>query len=351
MGIFNRKSKKENAVQINEVNKNAWFPWFFSCKPGTKTISKVYMAAVMNLLWKGISNVTYTSTKKNDSTTANIIEFIDANSTLLMEQYITKGYICVFYSKDKEYRIPQENEIKKDKYNRIINNHAVVIYSPQYQTGRGSLLKNALPILADIDQLATSDEYITNSLGLFGILSGQDIPLNPVGRQQLMDEMNEKYGTFGDSPYHYLLAPNEIKFTALQPNVAQLKLRENINGSFKLLCNLFGVPLPLIFDDASTYNNVKEARIFFYDTTVRYYAELLLKVAQELLTCSDEFIPKNTITYRFENLPELEKSLSSACEERGAYLDYMLKLRDAGVDVDREINQLYNESKDLINRI
>lgn len=351
MGIFNRNKKKENAVQINEVAQRPWMPWCFPHPKKTKAVSKVYMDAIMNLLWKGISNVTFLTSKKNDGVTAEIISFIDANATILMEQYIARGFICVFFTEKGEYRIPQENELKFDKYRRIINKHAVVLYSPQYQTGRISLLHSALPILADIDSLAGADEYVTDSLGLFGILSGQDIPINPVGREKLMDEMNDKYGTFGDSPYHYMLAPHDIKFTALQPNVAQLKLRENMKESFKILCNLFGVPLPLLFDDASTYNNVKEARISFYDTTIRYYAEILLKIGQELLTASSQFIPQNTLTYRFENLPELEKSLSSACEERSAYLDYLIKLKDSGIDVSADLNLLYNESKDLLKRI
>lgn len=350
MGLFNRE-KKENAVQINQVNQTyAWSPYIWFHKKGEKPVGNVYLQAILNQLWHGISNITYDTTKPESHTIESIIQFVDSNATLLMNQYIRDGYICVFYDKDKNYRLPNQNEVKLDQYGRVLNKYAVVIYSPQYQTERQSLLKIALPIIASINKMAGSEDYLTETLGCFGILSGQDIPINPAGKEQMLSQMTEKYG-IADDKYKFMLANHDIKYTAIEPDIKSLGFQEKMKEAYKLLANLFGIPLPLIFDDASTFNNVKEAKVYFYDTTIRFYAEVILKVAQELLTASNDYIPKNAITYRIENCPEMETTLSSACKERTALLDYLLKLKAAGMDIDKEINELYNESKDLLNRV
>lgn len=350
MGLFNRE-KKENAVQINQVNQTyAWSPYIWFHKKGEKPVGNVYLQAILNQLWHGISNITYDTTKPESHTIESIIQFVDSNATLLMNQYIRDGYICVFYDKDKNYRLPNQNEVKLDQYGRVLNKYAVVIYSPQYQTEKQSLFKIALPIIASINKMAGSEDYLTETLGCFGILSGQDIPINPAGKEQMLSQMTEKYG-IADDKYKFMLANHDIKYTAIEPDIKSLGFQEKMKEAYKLLANLFGIPLPLLFDDASTFNNVKEAKVYFYDTTVRFYAEVILKVAQELLTASNDYIPKNAITYRIENCPEMETTLSSACKERTALLEYLLKLKAAGMDVDKEINELYNESKDLLNRV
>lgn len=351
MGLFSR-DKKENAIQVNEVNQNycGWTPWIWTHKKTDKPVGNVYLQAILNQLWRGISNVTFDTSKQESLTIEAILKFVDANATLLMNQYIRDGYVVVFYDKDRNYRLPNDNEIKKDQYGRIINKYAVVIYSPQYQTERSSLLRIALPLIADINKMAGSDDYLTETLGCFGIISGQDIPLNPTGKEQLLKQMTEKYGV-ADDKYKFLLANHDIRYTPIEPDIKGLQFREKMKENYKTLANLFGVPLPLLFDDMSTYNNTKEAKIYFYDTTIRYYAEMILKVAQELLTASADFIPKNAINYHINNVPELEKTLSSACAERTALLEYLLKLKAAGIDVDKEIQSLYSESKDLLRKI
>lgn len=348
------KSKKENAVQINEVSQQySWnyMPWVFRPKDKhEKPLGNVYFQSIMQLIWNGISNITYDTSGKPSLTLDGIIQFIDANATLLVNQYLRLGFIAVFYDEKGDYRIPQDSELKYDKYNRVINKYCVVIYSPQYQSERTSLFKIAFPMICWINKLAGSQDYLSETFGCFGVLSGKDIPLNPAGKKQLLESIQENYGSMSDR-FPFMLANNEMSWTPIQPDAAKLGFSDQIKDAYKILCNLFGVPTQLLFDDASTYNNVKEARIMFYDTTIRSYAEILLKVAQALLVASNEFLPKNVLNYHFTNIPELEKSLSSAVAERTAWLEYLIKLRDAGQDVSKELNDLYRESKDLIKNV
>lgn len=343
--------RKKNAVQINQVNAQAWYPWLLPIKKGDKPIGNFLLQAILNQIWRGISNITFEDMSKGKSLTPEaIVNFIDDNAVLLVNQYNRLGYICVFYNKERKYWIPQDSDIKFDLNGRIINKYAVVLYSPQYQSERSSLYKLSFPIIAEMNKIAGSDSYLTETLGCFGILSGKDMPLTNAEKENLQKGMSEQYG-IADDKYKFMITNNPVTFTQVDSKIRELGFQDKIKTLYKYLANLWGVPLPLLFDDASTYNNVKEAKLYFYSNTIRFYAEILLKIARELLTASQEFIPQSTLTYRLENVPELETTLSAACEERGALLDYLLKLREAGMDVDEQLIELYNESHDLLQRV
>lgn len=358
MGFLDRirqRKQAENAVQVNDVSPNIgytpWTPFIFPHKKGSKPIGQVYLEAIMNTLWKGVSNVTFESMKKDSYIADAIVSFMDSNATLLLNQYLRLGFICVFYDKDHNYWVPKDTDLKYDtKTAKVVNKNAVVLYSPQYQTDRKSLAKIAFPIILDMNKIAGSQDYLTDSLGTFFILSGQEVPINPNAKKQMLNGMKEFYGVAADK-YQFMLTQHDMSVTKLDPQIDSLKFEERIKEHYKLLANLFGVPIPLLIDSAATYDNVKNSYIFFYQTTVRYYAEELLKVARQLLTATGDFVPQSAITYRIENVPELETTLSHACEERTALLEYLLKLREAGIDVDKEIKDLYEESKNLLKEV
>lgn len=351
MGLFNRKDKTENAVQVNQLNENPSFlPWTWSFARHDKPVGNFMFQSIMNQIWNGISNVTIKETGRQMVTPEIICNFIDRNSVLLVNQYIQYGYMVVFYDKKNNYRVPSYTELKFDSNGRVTNKFAVVVYSPQYQTERSSLAKIAIPVIGGINKIAGSEDYVTETLGILSILSGQDLPSNPAQKENFLKNLSNTYGV-ADGKYPFLLSNREIKYTDISPDLKGLGFNEKIERGYKWLCNLFGVPLQLLFNDASTFNNVKEARTYFYMNTIRFYAEQLLKVARELLTASADFIPQSAITYRIENVPEIEVTLSAACKERTALLEYYMKLKEAGVDTTKEINELYEESKNMLKEI
>lgn len=345
------RTTRKNAVQINQLNKQAWYPWLLPIKKGDKPIGNFLLQAIFNQIWRGISNITFEDMSKGKSLTPEaIVNFIDDNAIILVNQYNRLGYICVFYNKDRKYWIPQDSDIKFDINGRIINKYAVVLYSPQYQSERSSLYKLSFPIIAEMNKIAGSDSYLTETLGCFGILSGKDMPISAAEKENLQKGMSEQYG-IADDKYKFMITNNPVTFTQVDSKIRELGFQDKIKTLYKYLANLWGIPLPLLFDDASTYHNVSESRLSFYETTIRYYAEILLKVARELLTASGEFIPQSTINYRIENVEGLDKTISETCAERTALLEYLLKLRDAGMDVTEDLIELYNESHDILLRV
>lgn len=348
MGIFDR-FKKTNAIQVNDIGVNtySYTPFFFPVNKTDKPLGNFFIQSCLNILYQGISNITFEETGKPMLVTEDICKFVDANAILLVNQYLRLGYICVFYDKDNRYRVPQDGEIKTDGNGKVINKFAIVIYSPQYQTERLSIFRIAIPVIMMVNKMAGTEEYLCDTLGCFGILSGEEIPGTPKLKEQMLQQFSEKYG-IGEGKYKFLLTNKDITYTEIKPDIEGLQFQEKIKTCYQYICNLLGIPLQLVFTDSSTYNNIIEAKKFFYTNTVKYYAEILLKISKELLTASNEFIPQKSITYRISNVPEIEVTLSKSAEERTALLNYLVALKNAGVDTTAEIQKLYEESKNLL---
>lgn len=350
MGLFTRDKKVENAVQVNEVSKNpvflcGWDGLWQPHKKGFKPFGKIYLQMALNTLYDGVSNITIESQNHSDNIVVrNICDFVDKNSTLLVSQWINLGFMVVFYNNNLDYWIPNTSDIKYDQYRRVINKNAVVVYSPLFQTDKLSYMQVVLPLLGLIDKLGNTTNETTNTMGVLPIISGNSIPANPRYKEELANTMSKNYG-WNDDQMRYFLSQSEIKVDEINLHIKDLELRDNLSDSFKYLLNYFGVPVDLVIGN-STYANVESARVFFYESTVRKYAEALLKVAQALLVESPVLVPKSAINYKLNNVSGLETTLSDKCNEINSYIDTLIKLRDAGVvGVEDELVKVYKNIK------
>ena len=345
MGLFNFREKKQNAVQVNEVNTNLplVFGWdWFSRKKGYKPFSEAFLQMCLNQIYNGVSNVTFETTSSSVAGD-DICHFLDSNSTLIVNMWLVKGFVCVMYDKNGNVRLPYQNELKLDQYGRVINHNAVVCYSPIYQTKRKSCMAIAKPVLDLIDNIANTVSETTNTMGVLPIISGNAIPANPQFKQQLAEAMSKEYG-WDEGKLKYFLSQQELKVDSIDMKIKDLELNSNLESAFKYLLDFFEVPVDLVIGN-STYANVETARLYFYESTIRKYAEMMLKVARELLTAIGDFIPQNTITYRITNVAGVDKSLSDKCSERDSYIDVLVKLRDNGIDTTDELRKVYADLK------
>lgn len=346
MGLFNRNRK--NAVQINETSHQPMpmcigWDMLNPKRKGFKPFGAMYLSMVLDTLYSGISNVTFLTqgSNRDNYVAKGIADFVDRNATLLVNNMLYNGYIAVRYDKDYNYTILSVNDVKKDQFGSVINHNAVVVYSPLYQTSRKTAMMTVKPQLDLIDTLANNLIASCGTMGVLPIISGNSIPANPTFKEQLAEAMSKQYG-WGDDQLKYFLSQQELKVDKIDLQIKDLELRDNLESAFKVLLNFLGVPVDLVIGN-STFNNVSESRRFFYETTIRNHAESLLKVARALLTASPQFVPQSTITYRITNVQGIDKTISDMCEERGAYVDLLVKLREAGVDVEDELQKVYSD--------
>ena len=333
----------QNAVQINDLDNSYQFISGWESllhKKGEKDYAKTFLWMALDTLYSGISNITFKPVK-DYSTALSICDFIERNATLLINQFMRKGFICVSYAKKDGYRIVQDNQIKIDGNGVVLNRDCVVIYSNMYQLKRTSAMIEVKPLLDMLNTLLNTMAESNHTMGTLPIISGQSIPANPKFKEELARTMSKDFGWKNDQ-IKYFLSQSELKVDSIELNVKDLELRENVNDVFKKILNYFQIPVDLVIGN-STYANVEAARLYFYENTVKYYAEILLKVARNLLTASEVFLPQKTITYKIENVHGLEKTLSDACAEKSAYIDVLLKLSSAGIDVKDELEGIYKD--------
>lgn len=355
MGLFSKNKKIQNAVQGNQVDANFQTPpflngWdFFNLKKGKRDYASTYLWICLDRIIKGLSNVLFT-TSKNEYVSKGICAFVNNNATLLFDQFVRRGYMVVGYDKDLNYQILGQNQIKLDTYGRVINRNAVVVYTPEYQTMRKSPVFMCKPILDILNDLCNTLASTTDSLNVLPIISGNSIPASPSFKENLANAMTKNYG-WGEDQMRYFLSQAELSVQTIDLGVDKLQLKDNITAKFKDLLNFWQVPVPLVIDDNSTYNNVSEARREFYNGCIRFYAENLLLLAKNLLTVSDVLLPQTTLNYTFSNVSEMEKTISGYCNEKGAYLELLKRFGECGVAVDDDIQKLYEEVKRQIKEV
>ena len=97
-------------------------------------------------------------------------------------------------------------------------------------------------------------------------------------------------------------APLEV--TTINQTARDMDFQQSMTESAYDICRVFGVPLPIVFNDASTYNNYREAKEQFYINTV-------LPLAYRLLAfLNDWWLSKFHVGYELrineERIPALE---------------------------------------------
>jgi hypothetical protein len=129
--------------------------------------------------------------------------------------------------------------------------------------------------------------------------------LNEVQAQQLKDKFRQQYqgsGNAGD----VIITPKKLSWVNFGLNASDVSLIEQYNASIKDLCNIYGVPVQLLNNtEATTYNNMKEAKKALYQNAV---IPELVKLRDEL---NRWLVPKFGdnlyIDFDFTSIPELQE--------------------------------------------
>lgn len=362
MGLFDRfrrnnvappmELKIGNAYNANAVQENLAnmvLPYQWTMKFGDRDYAKAYLWAVVQRIFNAMKNVTY-STKKSSIIANGICQFVERNATLLQWSLWENGYAVIFYDKDFNYRLPYPNELRFDAKRTVTNKRCVVLYSDKYAMQRRTDFGIIKPELERINTYTNADTYLSANPAPLAIISGEGVPMNPKDKEELNRKMKKDYGLHSDD-FQFMWSNAKLNVDTIDLPIDKLKLTEKAKMSLEFLCQYFCVPIDLVFGK-STYANMEEAKKAFYRDCIMPISEGLLKLARMLfVVVSDEIIPSSNITYTITNAPEVNNTLSAVCAERTAYLDYLIKLSDAGVDVDEEIRRLGDEARTLLTEV
>jgi len=186
----------------------------------------------------------------------------------------------------------------------------VADFNPDYQ-GDGSHLYGQSPLMAGLRTMTTNNESVETALKFLqnqtarGILTSDDESLTPTQAQQLKDAFRRNYqGSYNAGDI--IITPKKLSWTNFGLSVADLQLIESYNATVKDLCNIFSVPVVLLNNmEASTYNNMREAKKAFYVNAV---IPELVKVRDELNRWLTPAYGDNLyIDFDFNSIPELQQ--------------------------------------------
>ena len=183
-------------------------------------------------------------------------------------------------------------------------------FNPYYD-GTGSHLYGQSPLAAGLRTLTANNEAVTTGVKYLqnqtarGLLMADEGDLNEVQAQQLKDKFRQQYqgsGNAGD----VIITPKKLSWVNFGLNATDVSLIEQYNASIKDLCNIYGVPVQLLNNtEATTYNNMKEAKKALYQNAV---IPELIKLRDEL---NRWLVPKFGdnlyIDFDFTSIPELQE--------------------------------------------
>lgn len=349
MGLFNRnKDNKDVANTINRVpGQFSTGLWVWGGN-ALKRYSDAYLWLILNRIFSGIDNVRYCYDGDVEEAKLNELAlFLDVNIKNIIWECWQWGFVCIDYREEtingKVRRVPyfpKYEDLKFDRERNVVN-RPVVYYSPWYIYEGRSAFTILAENLDNLNRIKNSDDYLTTSLGAIGILSGNGFPINDADKDEFLSSLKGSYGTTSDKK-QILLMSSDVKFTQMNLPIKDLALTDKVKEEVKLLAGFFNVPYDLIpFSGASTYANQKEAVRQFYGNCISPLAEIGLTVGRYMMRrMKGVLVPSNRLTFRIDNVTELEDDRTADIEYKLKVADLIKKMKEAGLDTTEYEEQL-----------
>lgn len=162
--------------------------------------------------------------------------------------------------------------------------------------------------------------------------------LNENERAKLKEAVEEKYSNYKERGKPFVLfgglKPDKLGFSP-----ADMHFKDLLDSMGKLVCIGFNVPLPMVFDDASTYNNYETAKAHFYSDTVIPLTSRILDLLSDALE----------VQYKGVRVRVNEEAIAALTGQRNEKIDSMVKLVNAGIiseaQAAEELGYEYDESQ------
>ena len=152
--FFNNKASEtidRTTYNINNLDSYGYRLFNFKHKRGSDDFGTLFVTIVMEKICKSFKNVEFRSTRFN-LLANSIANFLNDESTLIINQYFKNGYIAIKYTKtgdDYYFSVIPNDDIRLDSDGKVMNKNTVVIYSDTFVCWRKSIFQ----IIKSIDCL------------------------------------------------------------------------------------------------------------------------------------------------------------------------------------------------------
>ena len=180
-------------------------------------------------------------------------------------------------------------------------NASVAIFTDEMQLVGVSLKTLLRTLINDITEIIARDSQINKNLGLLGIVSRGGTGGNGVLMQGDLEKIEERLNSRGEDFFGLITSESDLRFLKIDLPIAQLQLAEKLQQKLQLACAVCGVPYILLNTGGNmTYENQAEARVKFYETTIKAFAEIMLEAGRKLVKSMPEMKPSTDLDYTIE---------------------------------------------------
>lgn len=303
MALFERNKNK------NSVNKP--LSGVVTLSPfniGSRRFADAYLIMLLSKIFRGLRNVNFKADEhfKDTEEVQKLADFLNTSAQELIWTLWQKGAIVIERTADGKYRAVDPQLWKYGQHREIIN-YKLVTYSDAYRfTGRCDL-----DVLRDhinrLDNLVNADDYLTQSLGAFGILSGSTMGLTEDDKKSFLDGIKRNIGITRDK-FQFICMGSPVDFKQVDLPIDKLKLPDKVKEEVLAIAGYFGIPYDLVpMSGKSTYANQAAAIVDFYRNCISPLAEVLLELGRYAIKSDASLmLPARTLTFTLDNVPELE---------------------------------------------
>lgn len=179
-----------------------------------------------------------------------------------------------------------------------------------------------------------------------GVLSSEsDVPITDDDRDSFKAAWKRTVGG-GENANIPVLSPTKMTWLALGLKSADMELLESQKSDLKDIARVYSVPLPIVTDDKSTYNNILEAEKALW----------MKAIVPEMISFRDGF--NNLITRKYNEATGQEfwcdfdlKAVPALQEDKAKKSEQLLKEMEKGLWTGNEVRRMLDYEEDPANEL
>lgn len=346
MGLFNRNKKQVSNGAVNRRTSAMEFGGL-RFRFGCKQYAEAYVWMIVSKIFSGLANVRYTApVGEGMEKLQRLASDLTENLKTIAWLWWWYGFVVVRKKRDGGFMFARYDDIERRKDNRgniLLEPDEVCIYSDTYLYKGVSDFDVLKHDIGNLDTLKNGLDYLTQSLGALGILSGKEMPIIQADKDEFNAKLKLKYG-IREEQFQILLFDSSVDFKQMTLPIKDLELDKRIEDEVKLLAGYFGLPYDLLpISGQSTYANQEQALRQFYSNCVSPLAEVGLSLGRRIIKESRILVPSDRLSFTIDNVPELEDDRTAEIEYKQKVADLIIRMKEAGVDTTKYEKQLTDE--------
>ena len=254
-------------------------------------------------IFSGVKKIVFYSKSQNDKV-QKIADWLNTNYVEVFKVVYSYGVLPLNFSINNNVMsitLIKKPTIRITDENLKCTNASVAIFTDEMQLVGVSLKTLLRSLINDITEIIARDSQINKNLGLLGIVSRGGTGGNGVLMDGDMEKIEERLNSRGEDFFGLITSESDLRFLKIDLPIAQLQLAEKLQQKLQLACAVIGVPYILLNTGGNmTYENQTEARVKFYETTIKAFAEIMLEAGRKLIKSMPEMVISNDLDYTIE---------------------------------------------------